>query len=59
MMPSLGFCFHANIADLVAEFTEVVDCHFVNELRADKSIEFMKEWDDAIVTGALNVGVFT
>ena len=43
MMPSLGFCFHANIADLVAEFTEVVDCHLVSEFRADKSVEFVSE----------------
>ena len=59
MMPSSGFCFHANIADLVAEFAEVVNCHLGNELRADKSVEFMMEWDYAIVTGALDVGVFT
>jgi hypothetical protein len=50
MMPSLGFCFHANITDLVTEFTEMIDCHLVNELRADKSIEIMSEWDDTIIT---------
>jgi hypothetical protein len=55
MTPSLGFCFHTNITDLVAELAKVVDCDLVNELRADKSIEFVMEWDDAIVTGALDV----
>ena len=59
MTPSSRFCFHTNIADLVAEFAEVVDCHLVSELGANESVELMSEWDDAIVTGTLDMGVFT
>jgi hypothetical protein len=58
MTPSSRFCFHTNIADLVAEFTEVVDCHLVSEFGADKSVKLVSEWDDAIVTGTLDMGVF-
>ena len=58
MTPSSGFCFHANISDLVAEFAEVVDCHLVSEFRANKSVKIVVEWDDAIVAGALDVHVF-
>jgi hypothetical protein len=58
MMLSSGFCFHANITDFVTEFAEVVDCHLVNKLGADKSIEMMSERDYAIITGTLDVGVF-
>jgi hypothetical protein len=58
MMPSLGFCFHTNITYLVAEFAEVVDCHLVSEFGAYEPIEVVSEWDDTIVTGALDVGFF-
>jgi hypothetical protein len=58
MTPSSGFCFHANIADLVAEFAEMVDRDLINELGADESIKFVMEWDYAIVTGALDMGFF-
>ena len=58
MTPSSGFCFHANITDLVAEFAEVVDRDLVSELGADESIEFVMEWDYTVVAGALDVGFF-
>jgi hypothetical protein len=58
MTPSSGFCFHANIADLLAELAEVVDCHLVNQFGANKSVEVVGEWYDAVVAGALDVHVF-
>jgi hypothetical protein len=58
MMPFSGFCFHANITNLAAELTEVVDCHLIGKLRADEAVEFVVEWDDTIITCSLYVGVF-
>jgi hypothetical protein len=59
MMPSSGTCFHTSVTYLIAKFTEVVDCDLVSELGADESIELVSEWDNAVVTGALDVGFFT
>jgi hypothetical protein len=58
MTPSSGFCFHANIAYLAAEFAEMVDCHLVSKFGADHLIEVVGEWDDTVITGALDVGFF-
>jgi hypothetical protein len=58
MTPSSGFCFHANITHLAAELTEVVDCHLVGKFRADEAVKFVVEWNNAIVTCALDVRVF-
>jgi hypothetical protein len=58
MMPSSGFCFHTNITYLVAEFAEVVDCHLVSEFRENEPVKVVSERDNAIVTGALDVGFF-
>jgi hypothetical protein len=58
MMPFSGFCFNTNITNLAAKLAEVVDCHLSGKLRANKAVESVVEWDDAIVTCALNVGVF-
>jgi hypothetical protein len=58
MMPSSGTCFHASITYLLAKFAEVVHCHLVSELRADESVKLVSEWDNTIVTGTLNMGLF-